>query len=41
MTDISTTVIAFAGGLMMILAMLAWFVFLPSVGLLWLLGWLA
>ena len=36
-----TTVIAFAGGLMMILAMLAWVVFLPSVGLLWILGWLA
>lgn len=41
MTDICTTLIAFTGVLVMILAMLAWLVFLPSVGLLWVLGWLA
>lgn len=41
MSDLTTAVIAFAGALAMAWLALAWFVFLPSVGLLWLLGWLS
>jgi hypothetical protein len=32
--------VAFTGGLIVILAALAWLLLLPTVGLLWMLGWL-
>lgn len=41
MTDLLADAIVAAFSLLIILAALAWVVFLPSVGLLWLLGWLA
>jgi hypothetical protein len=40
MGDFCMTVVAFAGGLVVALATLAWVTFLPSIGLLWLFGWL-
>ena len=41
MSDFLTAVIAFAGGFALAWSLVAWFVFLPAIGLLWLLGWLA
>jgi len=40
MTDLLADAAVAAFCLLVIVAMLAWIVFLPSVGLLWLLGWL-
>lgn len=41
MSDGLTTAIAATGGAIVLALLLAWFFFLPALGLMWILGWMS